>query len=104
MGTVYYRLDPNGKPTPEQIKMLEEAQKREDVYDPDCPPQTEEELKQFIRVGDKQHVRVDLDVEVIDYFVILSRETDIPYQKLIYSYFKHCADESIKPDAEWKNI
>ena len=82
--------------------MLEEAEKREDVYDPDCPPQTEEDLKQFVRVGNKKHVTIYLDNVVIDYFKNLSRETDIPYQTLINMYLRHCADENIKPNTEWK--
>ena len=82
--------------------MLEEAQNREDVYDPDCPPQTEEDLKQFIRVGNKKHVTIYLDNVVIDYFKNLSQETDIPYQTLINMYLRHCADDKIKPDTKWK--
>ncbi|SCW42882.1 hypothetical protein SAMN02910456_01062 [Ruminococcaceae bacterium YRB3002] len=102
MSTVYYRLDPNKKLTPEQKKMLEEAEKREDVYDPDNPPQTEEQLKEFVRVGNKKHVTIYLDQVVIDYFKGLAVETDIPYQTLINMYLRHCADDKIKPDTKWK--
>lgn len=96
------KIDVTKKPTKKQIAMLEEAEKREDVYDPDCPPQTEEDLKQFVRVGNKKHVTIYLDNVVIDYFKNLSRETDIPYQTLINMYLRHCADENIKPNTEWK--
>lgn len=42
--TVKYTLDPNKPLSEEQIKMLEEAKKREPVYDPENPPMTEEDL------------------------------------------------------------
>ena len=96
------KIDLNKKLTKKQIKMLEEARNREDVYDPDCPPQTEEDLKQFVRVGNKKHVTIYLDNVVIDYFKNLSQETDIPYQTLINMYLRHCADDKIKPDTKWK--
>lgn len=95
-------IDVNKKLTKKQLKMLEEADKREDTYDPDCPPQSDEELKQFIRVGNKKHVTIYLDNVIIDYFKNLSRETDIPYQTLINMYLRHCADNKIKPDTRWK--
>ena len=38
------------KPTPEQIAEIEEAAKRPFVYDEDCPPMTEEQLRKFRRV------------------------------------------------------
>jgi len=37
--------------TPEQIKMLEEMESSPIQYDEDCPPQTEEQLRQMVRVG-----------------------------------------------------
>jgi len=102
MSTVYYKLDPNRKLTKKQIKMLEEAAKREPVYDPENPPLTEEQLKEFVRVGNKKHITIYLDYEVIDYFKNLSLETDIPYQTLINMYLRHCADDKIKPETKWK--
>jgi len=102
MSTVYYKLDPNQKLSKKQLKMLEEAEKKDPVYDPECPPQTEEQLKQFVRVGNKKHVTIYLDNVVIDYFKSLSAETDIPYQTLINMYLRHCADDKIKPDTKWK--
>ena len=49
MIVTYYRK--RGTPlTPEQIKRLDELKNRPIVYDEDCPPMTEEQLKQFRRV------------------------------------------------------
>lgn len=41
---VYSTLEPGQELTEEQKKMLEEAAKREPVYDPENPPLTKEEL------------------------------------------------------------
>ncbi|MBR5753139.1 MAG: BrnA antitoxin family protein [Clostridia bacterium] len=41
---VHSELKPGDKLTEEQIKMLEEAAKREPVYDPENPPLSEEEI------------------------------------------------------------
>jgi len=38
--------------TKKQIKMLEELEARPIVYDEDCPPLTEEQLKNFRRVSE----------------------------------------------------
>ena len=38
--------------TKKQIKMLEELEDRPIVYDDDCPPLTEEQLKSFRRVSE----------------------------------------------------
>ena len=51
---VKYTLPKTPMPlTSAQRKELEEAKKLPFVYDEDCPPQTEEELKQFRRVNEK---------------------------------------------------
>ncbi len=39
--------------TPEQIKMLEEMDKRPIVFDEDCPELTEEQLAKAYRVSDR---------------------------------------------------
>lgn len=47
-------IDLNAPLTPEQIerlKLLENMTDDDIVFDEDCPPQTEEELKQFRRVN-----------------------------------------------------
>ena len=48
---VTYELKPGQKPTPEQIARIREAAKRPIVFDEDCPPMTEEQLKQCKRVN-----------------------------------------------------
>ena len=40
--------------TKEQIAEIEEAKRHPLVFDEDCPPQTEEQLKQFKRVNPRR--------------------------------------------------
>ena len=47
---VTYNLNPNTPLTPEQIKRLDALKDRPIVFDEDCPPMTEEQLRQFRRV------------------------------------------------------
>ncbi len=44
---INYSITKDQKPTPEQIAEIREAAKRPIVFDEDCPPMTEEQLKQF---------------------------------------------------------
>lgn len=50
-------IDLNAPLTPEQIerlKLLENMSDDDIVFDEDCPPQTEEQLKQFRRVNPRR--------------------------------------------------
>ncbi|MCH5192619.1 MAG: hypothetical protein J1F11_01570 [Oscillospiraceae bacterium] len=48
-------IDVTQKPTPEQIKMLEKAEKLPAVPDDDCPELSKDELFQFRRIsGEKR--------------------------------------------------
>ena len=47
---VSYSITKDQKPTPEQIAEIREAAKRPIVFDEDCPPMTDEQLRQFKRV------------------------------------------------------
>lgn len=50
-------IDLNAPLTPEQferLKLLENMTDDDIVYDEDCPPQTEEQLKQFRRVNPRR--------------------------------------------------
>ncbi len=50
-------IDLNAPLTPEQLerlKLLENMTDDDIVYDEDCPPQTEEQLKQFKRVNPRR--------------------------------------------------
>ena len=49
--TVTYSITRCQKPTPEQSARIREAAKYPIVFDEDCPPMTEEQLKQFRRVN-----------------------------------------------------
>ena len=44
---VNYSITKDQKPTPEQIAEIREAAKRPIVFDEDCPPMTDEQLRQF---------------------------------------------------------
>ena len=54
---VYKWIDVGAPLTPEQLerlKLLENMTDDDIVYDEDCPPQTEEQLKQFRRVNPRR--------------------------------------------------
>ena len=51
MSIVQYSVETGQQPTPEQIEEIERAAKMPFVYDEDCPPLTEEQLKRFRRVN-----------------------------------------------------
>ena len=47
---VKYSFPPDTPLTGEEIEIIEAAKKRPFVYDKDCPPMTDEQLRQFRRV------------------------------------------------------
>lgn len=47
-------IDITQKPTPEQIKMLENAEKLPVIPDDDCPELSEDELLQFKKISYKK--------------------------------------------------
>ena len=47
---VSYSITKDQKSPPEQIAEIREAAKRPIVFDEDCPPMTDEQLRQFKRV------------------------------------------------------
>jgi len=51
---VSYSITKDQKPTPEEIAEIREAAKRPIVYDEDCPPMTDEQLRQFKRVHPRE--------------------------------------------------
>ena len=50
----------------------------------------------------KQQITIRLEADVIEYFKILSKEVDIPYQKLINLYLRECAERKLKPSIQWQ--
>lgn len=54
MAIVQYEIDPNTPLTDEQIAEVREAAKRPIVYDEDCPPLTDEQLKEFAIIARQQ--------------------------------------------------
>jgi predicted DNA binding CopG/RHH family protein len=51
--------------------------------------------------GKKQAVRINLSLEVADYFKGLADETGLPYQKLIDLYLLDCAKKRKKLTMKW---
>ena len=48
--------------TPEQIKMLEEVEKRPIVFDEDCPELTDEQLRKGYRASNRNKQSVNIEV------------------------------------------
>lgn len=51
----------------------------------------------------KKQITIRLDVATIEYFKSLSKETDIPYQKLINLFLKDCTENKLKPKIKWSH-
>lgn len=49
----------------------------------------------------KRSVTIRLDEVALTYFKTLADETGIPYQTLINSYLRECADTGRKPAMRW---
>ena len=52
----------------------------------------------------KKPITIRLEREIIDYFKLLAKETDIPYQKLINLFLRNCAQNKLKPSVSWKQL
>jgi predicted DNA binding CopG/RHH family protein len=50
----------------------------------------------------KQAITIRVDPEVIQYFKDTANAVNVPYQTLINSYLKDCADNHKKPVFSWK--
>ena len=55
-------IDTSKPLTPEQIKMLEEVEKRPITFDEDCPELTDEQLSKAYRVSDRKRQSVNIEV------------------------------------------
>ena len=55
-------IDTSKPLTPEQIKMLEEVEKRPISFDEDCPGLTDEQLSKAYRVSDRKRQSVNIEV------------------------------------------
>ena len=51
-------IDPNQPLTPEQIKMLEDMEKRPITFDEDCPELTDEQLSRAYRASERNNPSV----------------------------------------------
>lgn len=50
----------------------------------------------------KKPVTVRIDQDVIEYFKALSEQEGTPYQTLMNSFLRYCAEEDLKPKTQWK--
>lgn len=49
----------------------------------------------------KKQISINIDVSTIEYFKALSSQNGIPYQLLINSYLKECADSHKTLSLHW---
>ena len=49
----------------------------------------------------KKQISINIDISTINYFKALSEQNGIPYQLLINSYLKDCADHNKKLELHW---
>jgi predicted DNA binding CopG/RHH family protein len=50
----------------------------------------------------KARTTIRLDKDTIVYFKKLAEQKGIPYQTLINLFLRHCAEQKLVPDVEWK--
>jgi predicted DNA binding CopG/RHH family protein len=50
----------------------------------------------------KQPITIRLDASTVSYFKQLASELDMPYQSLINSYLRDCAQAGRRPHLRWK--
>ena len=55
-------IDTSKSLTPEQIKMLEEVEKRPITFDEDCPELTDEQLSKAYRASERKKPSVNIEV------------------------------------------
>ena len=82
--------------TEEEIKIIENARP---LPSEDCPEMNYDELRQFRPWYDreKKTVTLDIDVDVVSYFKMLSVETGVSYQELMKMFLVQCAKAEMKP-------
>lgn len=82
--------------TDEDIKIIENARP---MPSDDCPEMTAEELRQFRPwyEREKQTIKIDIDINTVNYYKRLSAETGISYQDLMGMFLTQCAKEEKKP-------
>jgi len=50
---------------------------------------------------EKKQISINIEVDTIEYFKILAKKVDIPYQNLINSYLSDCAQRMLEPKLQW---
>lgn len=82
--------------TEEELHMIDNARP---LPSEDCPEMSDAELKQFRPWYDreKQPIRIDIEVSILNYFKRLSAQTGVSYQELMGMFLTQCAKEGKKP-------
>ena len=50
---------------------------------------------------EKKQISINIEVDTITYFKVLSKKVGIPYQNLINSYLTDCASNKVEPRLQW---
>ena len=50
---------------------------------------------------EKKQISINIEVDTIAYFKVLSKKVGIPYQNLINSYLTDCASNKVEPRLQW---
>ena len=50
---------------------------------------------------EKKQISINIEVDTIAYFKVLSKKVGIPYQNLINSYLTACASNKVEPRLQW---
>jgi predicted DNA binding CopG/RHH family protein len=51
----------------------------------------------------KKQISINVDIDTIEYFKLLSIKMGLPYQTLINSYLTDCAMRHVEPELKWAN-
>lgn len=49
----------------------------------------------------KKQISLNVNIETIEYFKLLSQKVNIPYQTLINSFLTDCVNKKIEPKIQW---
>lgn len=50
----------------------------------------------------KKSVTIRLDTDVIEYFKVLGKKNNTPYQTLVNDFLRNCKEENLAPKTVWK--
>jgi uncharacterized protein (DUF4415 family) len=50
----------------------------------------------------KKSITLRIDSDILEYFKLLSEQTQTPYQTLLNDFLRSCKDQKLKPKTVWK--